>query len=931
MARELVVALMLLGSLTGIPPAAAAGPGSPAYGMRVVSAAGMPAKATGGETLTVAITLENTGSVAWDPARNFFLSYHWLSPDGKVLVWDGRRSRLPHPVQPGGRVTVRARVEVPRRVGRMALQWDVVEEHVYWISRRTVHPPKPVPVLVEAVRPGHAFSVLSASIPRLWTAGGVRRVRLTLRNDGTVTWRPDRPFNVAYHWLSGRGRVLVFEGRRTRIPRVVPPGGRVAVTVTVQAPRRMGRALLQVDMVHEGVCWFSQQDLTPEPATAVLVVPRLWGYPALPLIAVVLLLVAALLGRRRMRSDAARSILALADLAWFLVALAAKQRAVLDAAGMLPAPGSAWVAMSGVALFGLVLAALPARVRPWVTWALSAALSFVILADVVYVRYFGDVLSLEALGAGHQVGDLGESIAALLHWRDLWLAADLLPGLFLAWIVSRPGMRPRRWQRAVAAVLLAAALIPGLGAAWRAGHARSGLLVQVFDQLFVVREVGVINTHLVDLWSQLHTRVLRRPLSRRQREEVVSWFADRAPVRRGGGRFFGAAEGMNLLMIQVESMQGFVVGLRIGGRKVTPNLDRWLSGCAWFPHCVDQTGQGRTSDGEITTQVSLLPRPRGALVFAYPNNHYVGLAGLLRARGYHTLSAVAFQPNFWNRSIMHPAFGYAENLFAADFAPGEKIGWGLNDRDFLLQMEARLAQLQQPFCAWLITLSLHYPFEGFPDHLKELDVGRWRGTPFGEYLHAMHFFDRALGDMVNRMARDGLLDNTVIVLWGDHDAGFSWTPELARAVGRRYTEADWYLFGRVPLIIRIPGSRGPRGTFPAVAGHTDVAPTVAALMGVDPAGVAWVGRNLFGTPGHAPVPLRYGSWISDRHVYANHGPGWADGACYDLETLRRLPVQACREEDAAARREAEVSDLVERYDLQRRVTAVLGGAGSGPR
>ena len=72
----------------------------------------------------------------------------------------------------------------------------------------------------------------------------------------------------------------------------------------------------------------------------------------------------------------------------------------------------------------------------------------------------------------------------------------------------------------------------------------------------------------------------------------------------------------------------------------------------------------------------------------------------------------------------------------------EQIGWGLNDHDFLQQMVPRLEQLPRPFAAWLITLSLHHPFESFPDAHKVLKLGALEGTSFGNYLHTMRFFDR---------------------------------------------------------------------------------------------------------------------------------------------------------------------------------------------
>ena len=193
----------------------------------------------------------------------------------------------------------------------------------------------------------------------------------------------------------------------------------------------------------------------------------------------------------------------------------------------------------------------------------------------------------------------------------------------------------------------------------------------------------------------------------------------------------------------------------------------------------------------------------------------------------------------------------------------------------------------------------------------------------------MHFFDASLREMVDRMAANGLLDDTVVVIWGDHDAGFVWRPDLAEAIGIPHTEAGWYSADAVPLLIRVLGPDGPRGRFDDVGGQTDVAPTVAALFGIDPENVAWVGRNLLGEPGDGPMPRPYGSWISNHHLYANHGPALSDGACYDARTLERLPVTACAAGDAAARRQVEVADLVVRYDLQQELSNEMSAREAG--
>ena len=153
---------------------------------------------------------------------------------------------------------------------------------------------------------------------------------------------------------------------------------------------------------------------------------------------------------------------------------------------------------------------------------------------------------------------------------------------------------------------------------------------------------------------------------------------------------------------------------------------------------------------------------------------------------------------------MHPPTAFSERLFEPDFQMTEQIGWGLNDHDFLQQMVPRLEQQRRPFAAWLITLSLHHPFESFPDAHKVLKLGALEGTSFGNYLHTMRFFDTALEEFKASLARDGLLDSSVLVVFGDHDAGFCARRGAGADDGhRRPTDARGSLNDRMPLFIRV--------------------------------------------------------------------------------------------------------------------------------
>ena len=257
--------------------------------------------------------------------------------------------------------------------------------------------------------------------------------------------------------------------------------------------------------------------------------------------------------------------------------------------------------------------------------------------------------------------------------------------------------------------------------------------------------------------------------------------------------------------------------------------------------------------------------------------------------------------------------GSSSSLFEPDFQMTEQIGWGLNDRDFLQQMVPRLEQLPRPFGAWLITLSLHHPFESFPDTHKVLKLGALEGTSFGNYLHTMRFFDQALEDFKAALARDGLLDNSLLVVFGDHDAGFARDAALAQddrdrqqTMPRgRSTIACRCSSGQVGQV-RQEGREGRWGREAAgehggsgqagrdligvramPAGQTDFAPTLLALLGIDPAPLPYLGRNLLGADGRSAgaAPVRR---LARREPSVPRAAS-VDTSCYDLVTPRSRP------------------------------------------
>ncbi|SHJ16190.1 TadE/TadG family type IV pilus assembly protein [Desulfofundulus thermosubterraneus] len=97
----------------------------------------VPEYMVAGETYTLQVRAENTGSLTWTPGGRFGLAYHWYDKNsGRVVVWDGTRDYVDYSVAPGQTYTFSLPVTAPPRPGTYILEIDMVREGVTWFKDR---------------------------------------------------------------------------------------------------------------------------------------------------------------------------------------------------------------------------------------------------------------------------------------------------------------------------------------------------------------------------------------------------------------------------------------------------------------------------------------------------------------------------------------------------------------------------------------------------------------------------------------------------------------------------------------------------------------------------------------------------------------------------------------------------------------------------
>jgi hypothetical protein len=144
-------------------------------------------------------------------------------------------------------------------------QWDSAEESFY-VGTEMVFIGDPE-VLERSI---YGVEWLRVAAPEQVVAGERFPVRLRVRNTSGAEWPAEPPIRVqlSYHWEQPDGEAVIWEGLRTPIVTPLPAGEEVARSMMVEPPAEPGDYILVLDLLLEGVAWFSQRG-APTPRVAI--------------------------------------------------------------------------------------------------------------------------------------------------------------------------------------------------------------------------------------------------------------------------------------------------------------------------------------------------------------------------------------------------------------------------------------------------------------------------------------------------------------------------------------------------------------------------------------------------------------------------------------------------------------------------------------
>ena len=515
------------------------------------------------------------------------------------------------------------------------------------------------------------------------------------------------------------------------------------------------------------------------------------------------------------------------------------------------------------------------------------------VVNVMYYNYYSSFVSVSLLATSVFVKDVGDAVMDMVIRPTDWIYLWEFIGLYIVIKKSHEVNEVKKdyFKKAI----LIGVISMGIGSGLPPYNAYSGL-IKLWNRVSVVDSFGVYVYQLDDFVQSLkptfnnifgHDKALR---------EVKEYYEENRTVQSVND-YSGIFKGKNVITIHAESLQAFTIGLSFNGQEVTPNLNKLVSKGMYFNNFYAQVGVGTSSDSEFTYATSLLPANNGTVFVNYFNNKYATIQKMMHDEGYYVFSMHGNVGDFWNRDTMHINMGYDKFYSRSSFVIDEEYGLGLSDESFFRQVVPMIkdisTSLNKPYYGTLITLTNHTPWrdtELFSDYdltmTTEIDgeeVVRdyLEGTMMGNYIKSVNYMDKAIGQFISDMNDEGLLDNTVIVIYGDHDARlgkkqfnymYNYDPVNDRLLTeddpgyKEFNDYDYELSKKVPYIIWTKDmDKGMEIDTPM--GMIDASVTLGNMLGVY--NKYALGKDIMNiSKSDGIVVFKDGSYITDKVYYS---------------------------------------------------------------
>lgn len=466
--------------------------------------------------------------------------------------------------------------------------------------------------------------------------------------------------------------------------------------------------------------------------------------------------------------------------------------------------------------------------RRWLQIVMMLVLDGLLISNLMYSRTYNSVIPLESYLLAGNLSDFMASVVDSMRWIDLLFPISTLIAGF--WVRRYAPEARLAWRRVVhyMAIIIAVGAICGLLLVPKGGFSKTIDDMQSANYYSCVTPEYTFFGSL--LYDAMHTDA---PCTPQIQEEVKTWFAlqpNYVPLSDS------ISERKNLVVVLCESLESWVIGLRMEGKEITPNLNRAIADIQtlYAPNTLTQVKGGRSIDCQLLLNAGLLPLRSGCYAMKYTGNNYHTLTKAM-ASTYNSRSYLLTvdKPITWNQAQVAKAFGIDTLLSKDSWRLDEKVGSRkkLGDVSFMRQAVEKMKTEQiwkrgEHVYLQFVTYSGHNPFI-LPDNLKRIHFKGNYPRKMLDYMTMANYTDHAVGILLQYLKSRPDWHETMVVIVGDHEGLAADRADIRRsAEGRRVVSASQFtpfIVLNSPVTMRYDG----------ILGQVDMYPTILNLMHLD--------------------------------------------------------------------------------------------------
>ena len=488
--------------------------------------------------------------------------------------------------------------------------------------------------------------------------------------------------------------------------------------------------------------------------------------------------------------------------------------------------------------------------RRWrcLVWIPLTLLTVWCLMQVCYCRAYDDLMPWQSLTLTQNVNStLAATTLSLLRWQDLLI---LMPYLLLV-AVCLLGRRTREDGERIRPFLLSLAgcLLLSLAGYLVKGENYEKRFLHNFSNRGYFAQNGMIPYGVFSLYQALFNS---HTVTDEERAMVDRFLAEDCPNYTDNP--YSADGRRNLVLIIVESLHTWPIGMQVDGREVTPVMNSLVAGDSviYAPHVLFQTSHGHSSDAHFIYNTGLLPLRDGVVAVHHGDGPYPTLAAALP--GYDCREIICTPGVNWNQNVTARTYGFDTLYTREHLAAALKRQGNIDDAALMDYAGGLLPSLHQPFFLEMVTMTMHAPYSDGKLPPSWITASDTLNAEARGYLNCVHLTDSCIGVFINDLQRHGLAGNTVLAIVSDHTQLYR-----NRVMGISDYDAvpdDW----GIPLII---AGCDTTLRYDAVIGQVDVYPTLLDVMGANAYPWKGLGHSILRYPVAGAIQPRNMSVIGD--------------------------------------------------------------------